>query len=68
MTFNTLTFIGFFVAVLVLYYLVPKRFQWVFLLMSSYFFYLYAGPKFVIFMLITTVTSWYGALMIDKNH
>lgn len=68
MTFNTLTFIGFFVVVLILYYVVPKRFQWVFLLASSYFFYLYAGPKFVIFMLLTTVTSWYGTLLIDKNH
>lgn len=68
MTFNTLAFAGFFVTVLVLYYLVPKKFQWVFLLLSSYFFYLYAGPKFVGFIILTTVTSYFAAIMIDKNH
>lgn len=68
MAFNTLTFIGFFVVVLTLYYIVPKKYQWVFLLMSSYFFYLYASVKFAAFIILTTVSSYFVAISIDKNH
>ena len=68
MAFNTLTFIGFFVIVLALYYLVPKKYQWVFLLASSYFFYLYASVKFAAFILLTTISSYYVAINIDNSH
>jgi len=41
-----------------LYYIVPRRFQWVLLLLASYSFYLFAGVKPVIFIVLTTVTTY----------
>lgn len=67
MAFQSLTFLVFFAAVLLLYYLVPQKLQWVFLLLSSYFFYLYASPKFLIFILFTTVTAWIGAVHMGRG-
>ena len=68
MAFNTLAFILFFVVVIMFYYIFPKRYRWFFLLLSSYFFYFYASYKFAIFIILTTVTSYAAALLIDKSH
>ena len=68
MAFNTLTFLLFFVVILILYYIVPLKYRWIFLLLSSYFFYLYASVKFALFIIITTISSYIGAIMIDKTH
>ena len=68
MAFNTFAFIVFFLVVLLCYAVFPKRYKWVFLLCASYFFYLYASVKFLAFILITTVSSWLGALWIQRLH
>lgn len=68
MAFNTLLFIVFFFIVLFGYYMVPNKFKWVFLLISSYVFYLYASLKFAFFILFTTITSYFVALSIDRLH
>lgn len=68
MEFNSVLFVLFFFVVLVGYFVTPKKYKWVFLLLSSYFFYLYASVKFLAFILITTITSYYAAIYIsDKN-
>lgn len=68
MAFNTMTFMLFFTIVLVFFYIVPKRFRWVFLLISSYAFYMYASVKFLAFILITTISSYFAAICIDSLH
>lgn len=67
MPLNTLGFILFFVIVIILYYTVPKKYKWIFLLASSYFFYFYANVKYGLFIMITTVTSYYAALYIGRQ-
>ena len=49
-----------------LYYLVPKRFQWMLLLAASYVFYAFAGWGCLIFIAVTTVTCWYASLQMDR--
>lgn len=66
MAFNTFAFIIFFLLVLVGYAIFPKRYKWIFLLCVSYFFYWYASVKFLFFILITTISTWFGALWIEK--
>lgn len=49
------------------YYLAPKKFQWVWLLIVSYAFYLMAGVQYVGYLLFTTVSTflcggWLGKL------
>lgn len=40
MVFNSLEFLIFYPAVLILYFLVPTKFRWILLLAASYYFYL----------------------------
>ncbi|MCY1714051.1 MBOAT family O-acyltransferase [Caproiciproducens galactitolivorans] len=61
MTFNSLNFFLFFPAAAMLYFLVPQKYQWVFLLISSYFFYLFANMKFGFFLISTTATTFFAA-------
>lgn len=68
MEFNSVIFILFFIVVLIGYFIMPKKFKWVFLLFSSYFFYLYASVKFLAFILITTITSYYVAIYIGEKN
>ena len=50
-----------------LYYLVPKRCRWMFLLGASYLFYALAGTEYLAYILFTTVTVYYAALRIERN-
>ncbi|SOB96200.1 MBOAT family O-acyltransferase [Pseudobutyrivibrio ruminis] len=67
MLFTSYGFIGFLLAVFVLYYLIPKKMQWPFLLIASYIFYFIADPRYLIFIAITTVTTFYGAKVISDK-
>ena len=62
MSITSLTFILFLTAVLVLYYLVPRKLQWMVLLLASAVFYLSVGLRGAVFVLITASTI-YGATM-----
>jgi len=66
MTFNSLNFFIFFPIIAILYYVIPKKYQWVFLLIASYFFYLFANLKFAFFLVSTTITTFYAAIQIGK--
>ena len=67
MLFTSYEFIGFLLAVFVIYYLLPGRFQWPFLLLASYAFYFIADPRYLIFIAITTVTTFYAARSISDK-
>ncbi len=54
-------FVLFFAAVLVLYYGVAGRFQWIVLLLSSYLFYAQGGIGYLFYPVFTTVTTWFLA-------
>lgn len=57
-------------AALVVYYLFPKKKQWIVLLAASYLYYLLICNKYIIYMLVTTVSTYFGARFIDalKNR
>lgn len=66
-----LTSVGFvlFAAVLLLaYYLVPKKAQWILLLTASYVFYLWAGIEYLVFILFTTVTTWLATTYMGRCY
>ena len=67
MSFASVSFVLFAAAVLVLYYTVPKKAQWVLLLGASYIFYLWAGIEYLGFILLTTLTTFGASLLMDKN-
>lgn len=59
-------FLLFFAVLVILYYLVPRRFQWVLLLGASVLFYLSGGWKTIVFILITIFTTWFFGLRLGK--
>ena len=58
MSLTSFNFLVFLAITVVLYYIVPKRFQWLLLLIASYAFYLFSSVKAVFFILATTVISY----------
>ena len=58
---------GFFCAVLLLlYYIVPGRFQWRILLAASVLFYGFAGPLWILYPAASSVSVWYLARKIGS--
>ena len=66
MAFNSLLFFLFIIGVSLIYFIVPKRFQWVVLLVSSYFFYIYSAGKLVLILIITTLITFYTGVILNK--
>lgn len=67
MFFNSIDFLLFFVAVIVIYYVLPSlKLQKIFLLLSSYFFYASWEPVFLLLLLVDTFIIYFSAIKIDK--
>ena len=66
MLFTSYEFIMFAAILFVLYYLVPKKFQWMLLLLASYVFYSFAGIRYIAYILATTLSTWLASRMIGK--
>lgn len=65
MSFTSYEFILAVAVVFVIYYIMPKRYQWMFLLGASYLFYYSAGPSYLIFISITTLATYFAARKIN---
>ena len=68
MLFTSYEFIAFLLVLFLVYYLIPKRFQWMLLLAGSYLYYFFCGPTYLIFIAVTTVTIWGGGCMMAANE
>lgn len=68
MLFTSYRFLGFVSILLVAYYRIPKRFQWMLLLAASYLFYFLAGADYLIYILTTTVSTWFAACQIERSE
>ena len=49
-----------------LYYICPVRWRWMLLLLVSYAYYAYCGLSALPFILVTTLSTWAGALAISR--
>lgn len=63
---TSLVFFAFVAVVLILYYIVPKKAQWIVLLLASLFFMGYASKFAMLYMIATTAVVYGGALWIQK--
>lgn len=66
MSILSLSFVVFLAAAFLVYFLTPGKYQWIALLVISYVFYLFAGVRAVIFILITTTTTFFAGRWIGK--
>ena len=68
MNFISLKFVAFLLVTVVLYYLVPKKMQWVLLLAANIVFYCVGGAKTVLYLVFTTVTTWSAGLLLEHMN
>ncbi len=66
MRFNSFDYLAFLPAVILIYWLLPRRVQNCFLLIASYFFYGYVHPWFLYLILASTVLDYFCALGIGR--
>jgi alginate O-acetyltransferase complex protein AlgI len=68
MLFNSLDFLVFFIVVFVLYWSIPNKFRWLVLLASSYFFYAYWNPIYVLLLLASTLIDYIISLKLTQHE
>ena len=67
MLFTSISFLYYFLPItLILYFIVPKKYKNVILLISSLLFYFYGEPIYVFLMIAEILIAYFGALLIDK--
>lgn len=67
MLFTSIPFLYYFLPiVLILYFITPKKYRNIVLLISSIIFYAYGEPKYVFLMLLEILLAYFGAIFIDK--
>lgn len=66
MLFNSLTFIGFFILVVLLFYWLPQKYRWALLLIASSVFYGAFIPEYLLILFAIILVDYYAARMIVK--
>ena len=68
MGLNSFLFVLFVVISLFIYYVIPKKLQWIWLLVISYVYYITNSRGLVVFIATTTLTTWYAGLTLEKTE
>lgn len=68
MLFNSFGYALFLPLVFILYWILPAKFRWIVLLMSSYYFYASWGPQYVAVILLTTIISYIAGLLMESHR
>ena len=67
MTFTTIDFAVFMIIAFLIFYIVPKRFQWMVLLLANGYFYYQTGWKSFLFLVGTILVSYLFGRLIEKT-
>ena len=67
MLFNSLQFLIFFPVVTLVYFLVPKKARYLWLLAASYYFYMCWNPQYALLIATSTVLTYLSGIFIDKG-
>jgi len=67
MLFNSFQFLIFFPLVAVIYFVIPYRFRVLFLLLSSYYFYMNWQPVYAVLIFFSSTITWLCGLVIQKE-
>lgn len=68
MLFTSYEFIGFIAVLLLLYYIIPQKFQWMLLLAFSCVFYYIASPVYLVYIFTTIITTYFAACQMEKHN
>ena len=67
MLFNSLAFVAFFGIVTSLFFILPHRFRWLLLLLSSCYFYMDFIPIYILVLGFTIVVDYFAGILIEKS-
>lgn len=68
MLFNSFSFAVFLPVVFAVYWIIPNKYRWILLLISSYYFYMSWNVKYVLLILFTTGVSYFAAILLEKHN
>lgn len=68
MLFNSLQFMWFFPLVLAIYFVIPRRFRYIWLLIASYYFYMGWNAKYLILIVVSTAITFASGLLLDRER
>lgn len=69
MVFSSITFLYYFLPiVLLIYFVVPSKFRNLVLLVSSLFFYFYGEPRYILVLLFSVIFNYYMGKLISKEN
>ena len=68
MLFNSIHFLIFFPAVVLFYYILPHKVRWIWLLITSYFFYMAWNPRYALFLAAATIVTYLSGLLISRSN
>lgn len=66
MQFNSIHFLIFFPVVLAVYFIVPKKLRYIWLLVASYYFYMSWNAKYAVLIAFSTVVTYLTGILIDQ--
>nr|MBQ8253258.1 MBOAT family protein [Lachnospiraceae bacterium] len=66
MVFNSVDFLVFFPVVLIIYFLIPKKLRYFWLLVASYYFYMSWNPKYAVLIAVSTVITYLSGIGLGK--
>ncbi len=67
MSITSLNYFGFVAVLLLLYYILPKKIQWIVLLLGSIGFYLTSDVRYIIFLGSSILITWFFGIRIQKK-
>ena len=67
MLFNSLQYFIFFPIVVTVYFLLPHRFRWLFLLLASCYFYMAFVPIYILILAVTIVVDYIAGIYIEQS-
>ncbi len=66
MLFNSLDFMVFFPIVVLVYFVIPKKIRYIWLLIASYYFYMCWNVEYALLIGVSTIITWISGLLLGK--
>ena len=66
MLFNSFAFLIFFPMVCLIYFILPYKYRWAFLLVASYYFYMNWKPIYAVLIFGSTLITYISAILVEK--
>ncbi len=67
MSLSTFLYLTFFFLTTLVYYILPRNIRWIWLLIASYLFCVYASPTFALVLMLVTIIAYGGGLLIGRT-